>query len=533
MGMSVLDAHSQIVEANPALTAALGYSIDELEGQKLAAITHPDDVGRDSRVMDRLSRGVAQHIHTQRRLLRADGEVIWTRTTFSRVEGEPVRIIAQIEDLTETRRAQDLLEHRALHDNLTGLPNRVLLLDRLTVALESAHQHAACIFLDIDDFTLINDSLGHEAGDQLIMEVASRIESVSRPGDTVARLGGDEFVVIAPGVEDSESAIDYATQLQEAVNRPIPIDGHDISPTASAGISLTSRGDSAQGLLRDADVAMSSAKRTGRNRCEVFSEHMGHDAKMRLSVESELRAALREGQLEVHFQPVVNLITEEIRAFEALVRWRHPNRGLLLPDEFMGICEHANLVPQLGEIVLRDACRFLAERPHFDGRVLVNISTQQIGGAGLVEAVQEALAVTGVAPTQLALEITETGMLLPTTSTRAELAALDELGVDLLLDDFGTGYSALSSVLSSPVTGMKLAREFTCRLGDDSTGDRISTAISSLVNSLSMVGIIEGVETATQRDRAITHGWELGQGFLFGHPLPSSEISYGRVPAAS
>ncbi|WP_062079037.1 putative bifunctional diguanylate cyclase/phosphodiesterase [Demequina globuliformis] len=523
IGMAVLDADARIHESNSALEALLGYDSGALEKVALASITHPDDATRDGRVWERLQRGVS-HLQAQRRLVHVSGDVVWARVTFSRVDGGPMRVLAQVEDVTETRRAQALLEHRALHDTLTGLPNRALVVDRLDVVLEAPEPQVACLFLDLDDFTVVNDSLGHEAGDRLLTEAARRLRATVRSQDTVARLGGDEFVIVAPGLTSLAEAEGLADDVRAALRVPFSVGGHEVEPTACVGVALGGPDMSAQALIRDADVAMSHAKRAGRDHAQSFSEGMRHHAQMRLSVESELRAALREGQLEVHFQPIVELATGEVRAYEALVRWRHPHRGLLLPHEFLDICEEANLVVPLGEVVLRDACQFIAERPAFPGRVLVNISTQHIGGAGLVDTVREALAEAGVAPSRLALEITESGMLISTSSTRTELEQLTDMGVDLLLDDFGTGYSALSSVLRSPVTGIKLAREFTLRLGDGSTGDRISTAISSLVASLGMVGIIEGVETETQRRTAIAHGWQLAQGFLFDHPRPASDI---------
>jgi EAL domain-containing protein (putative c-di-GMP-specific phosphodiesterase class I) len=247
----------------------------------------------------------------------------------------------------------------------------------------------------------------------------------------------------------------------------------------------------------------------------------------RLSIESELRTAIREGELVVYYQPVVDLETRETVAFEALVRWRHPQRGLLLPDEFIPISEDANLVIPLGAVVLHEACKFLAERPLYAGRVFVNVSTRQIGAADLTRVVKLALEATGAPASQLGLEITESGILMATASARADLKALVDMGIELILDDFGTGYSSLSSVLQNPVAGLKLAREFTLRLGDRGTGDRISTAIASLTRSLDMFGIIEGIETEAQYAIARRHGWPLGQGFLFGHALPPSEITVG------
>jgi predicted signal transduction protein with EAL and GGDEF domain len=290
---------------------------------------------------------------------------------------------------------------------------------------------------------------------------------------------------------------------------------------------MASPGLSAESLVRNADSAMCVAKQGGRGRVEIFNETMGETALTKLSIESELRVAIREGELVVYYQPVVDLETQETVAFEALVRWQHPVRGLLLPDEFIPISEDANLVIPLGSVVLHEACRFLAARPHFTGRVFVNVSTRQIGAADLAQVVRSALETTGASPHQLGLEITESGMLLATASARADLKALTDLGVDLILDDFGTGYSALSSVLQNPVSGLKLAREFTLRLGDRGTGDRISTAVAALTRSLNMYGVIEGIETEAQFAIARRHGWQLAQGFLFGHAVPASEIALG------
>lgn len=530
VGMAVVDAGGRIERSNVALDAMVGLRPGGLEGKALADITHPDDAGRDTRVWDRLSRGVSSHIHSQRRLVHANGDVVWARATFSRVPGEPMRVLVQVEDVSEARRTQALLEHRAHHDHLTGLPNRALLLDQLALILDTPNPRVTCFFLDLDHFTVINDSLGHEVGDRMLEEVARRLQSVGRTGDTIARLGGDEFVMVTPGIGTFDEAREFADEIRETLRWPIAVGGHDVTPSVSIGFALADDDSTPQSLVRDADVAMSHAKRGGRDQALAFSAGMRHHAQMRLSVETELRTALREGQLEVHFQPIVNLVTLEVRAYEALVRWRHPQRGLLMPDEFLDICEEANLVVPLGEVVLHEACAFIAGRPDFTGRVLVNVSTQQIGGNGLVDIVSEAIAAADIRAQQLALEITESGMLLATHATRTELEELSAMGVDLFLDDFGTGYSALSSVLRSPVRGLKLARDFTMRLGDNSTGDRISVAVSSLISSLGMVGIIEGVETEAQRQSAIDHGWELGQGFLFDHPRPATDIAVAASP---
>ncbi len=537
IGMVVLDPSGRYVSVNEAFARVLGRSVEELEGRHFAEYTHPDDLPRDIDLMNRLASGEVPFYQVQKRLLHHDGDTVWVRVTVSDVmaddDGEAHHYVAQVEDITEIRRARDLLERRSLYDHLTGLANRTLLMERLEQAIETHEPRAAtvaCIFLDVDHFKVVNDSLGHDAGDTMLLEIARRIKGAVRPADTVARLGGDEFVVLLEDVMGVDAAKAVLHGIAAAVNQPFHIDSHELAPSVSGGLAMAAHGLSAESLVRNADLAMCVAKRGGRARVEVFNESMQETALTKLSIESELRVAIREGELVVHYQPVVDLETQETVAFEALVRWQHPVRGLLLPDEFIPLSEEANLVIPLGAMVLREACEFLVARPDFTGRVFVNVSTRQIGAADLAQVVRDALEATGAAPHQLALEITESGMLLATASARADLKALTDLGVDFIIDDFGTGYSALSSVLQNPVSGLKLAREFTLRLGDRGTGDRISTAMAALTRSLNMYGVIEGIETEAQFAIARRHGWQLAQGFLFGHAVPASEIALG-LPA--
>ena len=534
IGMALLDSSGQYVEVNDAFGRILGRPAEHFKGRHFGEYTHTDDLPRDLELMEQLSRGELPFYQVHKRLLHREGDTIWARVTVSDMlaEEDPRghHYVAQVEDVTEIRRARDLLEHRALYDHLSGLANRTLLMDRLERALETHEPRAAtvaCIFLDVDHFKMVNDSLGHDAGDSLLVEIARRIQGAVRTADTVARLGGDEFVVVLEDVMDVESATAIMHSITGAIRQPFTIGAHELAPTVSAGLAMTTQGLTAESLIRNADMAMYTAKQSGRDRAELFDASMREMAMTRLSIESELRTAIRDGELVVYYQPVVDLETREIVAFEALVRWQHPQRGLLLPDEFIPISEDANLVIPLGAIVLQEACKFLVERPHFTGRVFVNVSTRQIGTADLSRVVRNALASTGASASQLGLEITESGMLMATAAARADLKALVDMGIELILDDFGTGYSSLSSVLQNPVAGLKLAREFTLRLGDKGTGDRISTAVAALTRSLDMFGIIEGIETEAQFAMARRHGWPLAQGFLFGHALPPSEIALG------
>jgi diguanylate cyclase (GGDEF)-like protein/PAS domain S-box-containing protein len=531
IGMAVLDEVGHYTQVNEAFARILGYDLDDIIGRNFAEFTHADDLRDDIELMNRLAAGDLPYFQSQKRYVHRSGDSVWARVTVSAIDaGEHAddrHFLAQIEDVTEIRRARDLLERRALYDHLTGLANRTLLLDRLAHALESHEPRAAtvaCIFLDVDHFKVVNDSLGHEAGDTLLVEIARRIQGAVRPGDTVARLGGDEFVIVLENIMSQAAAEGMLAVATAAVQAPVMVEGHEVVPTVSAGLAMAEDGITAEGLVRNADMAMYSAKQAGRARVEIFDESLRRLALSKLSIEAELRTAIRDGELVVYYQPVVDLETRRTVAFEALVRWNHPQRGLLLPEQFIEICEEANLVVPLGSLVLHDACGFIASRPEFTGRIFVNVSTRQIGAADLHRVVKAALASTGVAPQRLGLEITESGVLMATTAAHADLASLAHMGVDLILDDFGTGYSALSSVLQNPVAGLKLAREFTLRLGDRSTGDRISTAMATLTNSLDMYGVIEGIETEAQFAIARRHGWTYGQGFLFGHPVPAEDI---------
>ena len=531
IGMAITDANGVILEHNAAFSQLLGERNQDFCGKVITDHLHTEDRQRGAELRTQLSEGEIPYYQVQKRLMHASGGIVWARFTVSMAPdaGAGPRFIVQIENVTDIRRARELLERRALYDHLTGLANRVLLLDRLRVALnahEGRQTTVGVIYLDMDHFKVVNDSLGHEAGDTLLIELASRIQASVRAGDTVARLGGDEFVVVLENIPSQKAAEGLLASVAAAVQLPVVVEGHEVVPTVSAGLAMAERGITAEQLIRNADIAAYAAKQAGRARVEVFTRDLRNSALSKLSIESELRTAIREGELVVHYQPVVELATRQVVAFEALVRWQHPSRGLLLPDEFIEICEQANLVVPLGAFVLNEACGFIAANPEFGGRVFVNVSTRQIGAADLTRVVNAALRDSGIEPHRLGLEITESGMLLASEDALSDLRRITELGVDLILDDFGTGYSALSSVLQSPVAGLKLAREFTLRLGDRSSGDRISTTMATLTKSLDMYGVIEGVETQAQYLLAKTHGWTFGQGFLFGHPTAAADIRF-------
>ncbi|WP_298456681.1 bifunctional diguanylate cyclase/phosphodiesterase [uncultured Cellulomonas sp.] len=537
IGMSITGLDGRFHQVNTALTTILGRTEDELLATTTAALVLPEDRDADAEQRRALDAGEIDSYQVQARFLRGTGEPVWTRLTVSLVRGRdgvPLHYVGQMEDVSEVRRAHDLLERRALYDHLTGLANRSLLLDRLTHALGVAARTdklVAVVFMDLDHFKRINDSLGHDAGDRLLQEVAARMQSSVRPSDTVARLGGDEFVLVMEGVGSVDDAGQALQRVLDTVQQPVTIGDHEVVPGVSAGLTVSDGARTADQVLGDADTALYVAKDRGRSRWEVYDEAYRTQALHRLQVEQDLRASIARGELELHYQPIVDLRSGRVVALESLVRWRHPRRGLLLPEEFIDVCEQSHLMPSLGAWVLQEACGFLARHPDLEGQVFVNVSPRQIGRADLSRVVRDALTAHHVEPHRLGLEITESGVLQAAGSARLDLERLASMGVTLVLDDFGTGYSALSSVLSAPVDGLKLDRSFTARLGDGGAADRISAAIAALAESLRRYGVVEGVETTQQRELALAHGWTHGQGWLFGHPVPEAEL--GRMLASA
>jgi diguanylate cyclase (GGDEF)-like protein/PAS domain S-box-containing protein len=425
----------------------------------------------------------------------------------------------------ERAEAESEMRRRALHDPLTGLPNRTLVLDRLAHALAAHGRRAgttAVVLLDIDQFKIVNDTLGHDAGDQLLLAVAPRLVDAVRPGDTVGRLGGDEFVVVCEGVADAAGAAAVAARLVEAFDEPFVLDGDEHHLTASVGIALADDRVRAPGdLLRNADAAMYQAKERGRGRFETFDEDLRARALERVGIERDLRDALARDQLTLDFQPIVALVDGTIEGFEALVRWRHPERGLVPPDRFIGVAEDAGLIGAIGAWVLREACGHAAGWQSVRAVTLhVNLSPRQVSDTGLPALVAETLASTGLPAALLALEITETTLMDEGPVGPAVLGELKALGVGLVLDDFGTGWSSLSRLRHFPITGLKVDRSFVAELGDGpGTSGLIVAGIVQMSRALGLDSVAEGIETEAQADRLRELGCSRAQGFRFARPM--------------
>jgi diguanylate cyclase (GGDEF)-like protein len=496
------------------------------------AAVHPDDRALVQATVERSLRTLEPFDFAHRCVL-PEGTVRWLqcRGRVRAVDGHPVQMTGACQDVTAQREAAEALSQLALHDPLTGLPNRSLFMDRLGQALRRLDRQdrvLAVLFVDLDRFKVINDRFGHAAGDETLLAVGTRLREVLRPSDTVARLGGDEFVVLCEDLESDGAAVRVAERVLAALDRPIVCNGHDVVSSASIGIALSGRaGATADALLRDADMAMYRAKETGRHRIEVFDNSARLRTQARLQTADELRLAVDSDQLRVVYQPIVHLGQATPTGVEALVRWQHPRRGLLTPADFIQVAEDTGLVVPLGAWVLRRACRDLTQILDQAGSgngsdlvMSVNLSARQLSEPALVAMVESVLAEFGLAPWRLCFEITESVLMDDVDLAIALLSDLRALGVRLAIDDFGTGYSSLGYLRRFPVDIVKLDRAFVGGLGGDSAADAIAAAVINLGHALGLSVIAEGVESEEQLtvlralgcDRAQGYLWSAGQG---------------------
>ena len=429
----------------------------------------------------------------------------------------------------QRQRSEHELRHQSLHDPLTGLPNRVLFVDRLRHALSRAQRSEetlAVLFLDLDQFKVINDSLGHEAGDLVLQDVALRLSEQLRANDTLARFGGDEFVVLCEGLDDSAEAMLVGERLRAVLAEPCRIGGHEHFISASIGVAVSNGSDVGRhdALLRDADAAMYRAKAAGRDRCELFDEVMRERVVKRLETENDLRRGIDEGELRLFYQPLISLGDDRVAHCEALVRWEHPQRGLVSPAEFVPVAEDSGLIIPMGEWVLDEACRQAAAWQPDGMRVAVNLSAVQVGQPGIADTVSKALARHALSPDRLTLEITETALIEDPDGAARTLEELAELGVHIALDDFGTGYSSLSSLKRFPLALIKLDRSFIADLRVGTRDAAIVESVVAMARSLGLATVAEGVETEQQREHLKELGCEYAQGFLFSRPVPAGEL---------
>jgi len=532
VGYLYLDVEGQIREANLASAALFAQPQALLRNASVRTLVRAEDRGALDEHLEAV-RGEGEHA-LQVRVLRSDGlqvPVSLRSTAMHDAQGAVAGLHMALMDVSDHQRAQselerarDHLHHLAHHDPLTDLPNRLLFADRLQQAVLRARRRRrglALMFIDVDRFKFINDSLGHPAGDDFLRELARRIRDAVRAVDTVARVGGDEFTVILERVDRPEQADDVAAKIRAALREPVALGEHRVEVSCSIGIALfPAHAQSPEALVRCADAAMFAAKEQGRDRIQAFTDRLAQQASSRLLVESELRGAVRASQFVLHYQPQYCGRSGRLAGVEALVRWQHPLRGLVAPDEFVPVAEDCGLIRELGQWVLGEACRqgrLWHDRGHCL-RVAVNLSTRQLGLPSLVPELEQVLTATGFPAASLELEITEGALTVDTEAVIAQLRALRDLGVHIAIDDFGTGYSSLSRLRRLPISRLKIDGSFVQGIPDNADDRSIARAIISMAHDLSLEVISEGVESAAQQRFLEDSGVDLLQGFWLARP---------------
>jgi diguanylate cyclase (GGDEF)-like protein/PAS domain S-box-containing protein len=520
----------------PSVVRVLGYLTVDLDGASVERIVHPDDAHHVESFLDRLVHGAAESVRAvDARLVRADDSVIHAEVVGLNLLDNPDvgGVVLTIRDVSGRRTLEDQLRHQAFHDPLTGLSNRALFTDRVEHALHRVRREdsltPAVAFIDLDDFKLVNDTLGHGAGDELLRAVADRLRSCLRSGDTPARLGGDEFAVLLEDAPDTAAVVEVAERMLDALLAPVLIEGQEVYARASIGIAMRSDGSTTpEQLLRNADLAMYTAKANGKGCIEVFEPSMHHRAVDRLAIRGDLERAVDRGDIHVAYQPIVRLIGGEVVAFEALARWTHPQRGPISPVEFVPIAEDTGVIIPLGRIVMQEACqqlaRWLSANPEASWQMSVNLSARQLLAPDLVDLVRSSTEAAGIEPTSLILEINESVLLADSERVLRRLHHLKDLGVLIAIDDFGTGYSSLSYLQRVPFDILKIDRAFVSALRRELPPSTLVRTIMDLSRTLGRVAIAEGIEEQLEVEGLLALGCELGQGHHFGRPADAATL---------
>ncbi|HYG79077.1 MAG TPA: EAL domain-containing protein [Pyrinomonadaceae bacterium] len=532
IGMALVSPEGRWLQVNRSLCNLLGYTEKELMATDYLKVIHPNDLSAALAHIKELMKGKVQSCQIEKRYVHKQGHEVWAlwsaslaRDAFSKTP----HLIFQIQNITDRKQAEERLLHDAFHDALTGLPNRALLMDHLKLALARSQRNDkamfAVIYLDLDRFKIINDSLGHMIGDQLLIGIARRLENSLRPGDTIARLGGDEFTILLEDIQDRGYVLQIAERIQKELSAPFSLSGREVFTTVSIGIAISSKEyEQTEDILRDADTAMYRAKALGKARYEIFDKGMHDRATKLLQLETDLRRAMERDEFFVFYQPIMSLETGGLRGFEALVRWRHPERGFISPSDFIPVAEETGMIVQLGEYVLREACRQMqkwavvlpSDPPLF---ISVNLSVRQFSQPDLVERVAAILRETRLDPKNLKLEITESAVMENVETATELLNRLRALGLLISMDDFGTGYSSLSHLRRFPINTLKIDRSFVTQMADDEENAEIVRTIIGLAQNLGMDVVAEGVETPAQVLTLKALGCEYGQGYFYSKPL--------------
>ena len=539
IGVSRLDLHGRWLQVNHKLCEITGYSQQEMLGLRYQDITHPEDTGSENAVGNALIRGEIADLEREKRYIRKDGSTVWVhlRTSLIRTaSGEPNYFVAVAIDVTERKKAEKRINELAFFDQLTGLPNRILLLDRLKQTMAASSRdgsYGALLFIDLDNFKTLNDTLGHDMGDLLLKQVAQRLCTCVREGDTVARLGGDEFVLMLASMSMSERAATVNAEtvtekILAALNQTYPLGSVAYHSTPSIGVTLfTGQQVEIDDLMKQADLAMYKAKAAGRNAVRFFDPDMESAVMARAALEADLRQAIRQKQFVLHYQAQV-VEDGRLTGVEGLVRWQHPQRGMVSPADFIPTAEETGLILPLGHWVLHTACTQLtawATQPELAHlTVAVNVSAHQFHQRDFVDRVLSVLRDTGANPQQLKLELTESLLVANVEDVIEKMFALKAKGVGFSLDDFGTGFSSLSYLKRMPLDQLKIDRSFVRDVLSDPNDAAIAKTIIALAQSLGLDVIAEGVETAAQRDFLRQVGCHAYQGYFFGRPLPIDDF---------
>lgn len=533
-GVMILDRNRCVVSVNKAFTRITGFERAEVEGRPMPfhSVRNDKDIA-DTKIWRALENGGHWEGEVWNR--RKSGEVypeLLSLSTVADEQGEISHYVCVFNDISQNKAYEQRLEYLAHHDPLTGLPNRSLFQEECRQAIARARRRSTCVgllFLDLDHFKMVNDSLGHPAGDRFLDLVAERLRGLVRESDVVARFGGDEFAIMVDGVRDPEDLTGIAAKILTGMAEPIWVDGHELASTCSIGITCFPQdGDDVSTLLRNADTAMYRAKETGRNTSQFFAADMNARAYEELLMSKALRDALHEKQFILHYQPCVSLTDNRITGVEALVRWEHPEQGLIPPASFIPLAERNGLIGELGQWVFGEACRQAGEwresgLPRL--RMAVNVSARQFSHRRLVAELHEVINSTGMLATDLHLEITESMMMENPARALSTLEAVAEMGIDIAVDDFGTGHSSLSYLKDFPIHYLKVDRSFVMGLPEDQDALAIVRAIVAMAKNLKLKVIAEGVETATQRDILADLGCDEAQGYYFSRPRRANEIA--------
>jgi diguanylate cyclase (GGDEF)-like protein/PAS domain S-box-containing protein len=530
--IAICEADSTIRYLTPSAHRVLGWQPDELVGSRLVELTHPDD---GTILFSPDQPAAAGSTGVECRMRRKDGTWIIAETVSAAVEEADLHgYVLTTRDITGRKALEGQLTHQAFHDSLTGLPNRALFLDRLRQAMQRrgrVDSPVVVLLLDLDDFKDVNDSLGHGTGDELLRSVAARLREFSRQYDTVARIGGDEFAILVDDITDSTQAAGVAERLLDTLRPPITLQGQQLNARASVGVALTNpdRAENAEDILRNADVAMYLAKQQGTSGYAFFAPSMHDNLLRRLALIADLRDGLDRGEISVHYQPIVDLRTGRIVGVEALARWRHPDRGPIGPDEFIPLAEQTGLIQPLGRYVLEQSCteaaRWREQYPAAELTINVNLSVRQVQHPGIVAEVAETLASTGLPPSALVLEITESVLSDDHELLAERLWALKRLGIRLAVDDFGTGYSSLSRLRRFPIDSLKIPKPFIDGILRGPEESALARAIIDLSATLGLYVVAEGIEHRGQWDELTRLNCPLGQGYYFARPTTDTEIT--------